>query len=204
MKISFLLILMLFPLMIAAQTEYRLSGIYNGKTDAGLRNIHLDIEVMQGGKYKWVHKCDIITGANLDMATVTSDTNYAARSWSAVMNDAELKAHYTHFMNSFIERIDAADLSKYNTESNSTSNTISLERSSNILTVQVRGIQGDNMCYIDIQSLDNHYFVMYNKPLLQYSANLIDMSTVRLKPADYIVKVSPNAGPSFSGKISIY
>lgn len=187
-----------------SQSEYRFSGVYNGKTESGLRNIHLDIEIMQGNKYKWVHKCDIITGANLDMATVTSDTNYAARSWSAIMADAELKEHYLHFMNSFLKRIDASDLTLFNTEKNTTNNTITLDRSSNLLTVQVRGVEGDKFCYIDIQSLDNHYYVMYNKPLLQYSANLIDMSTVRLKPADYIVTVIPNKGPSFSGKISIY
>lgn len=204
MNLRLAFILLCLPVLIFGQTEYRFSGIYNGKTDSGLRNIHLDIEVMQGNKYKWVHKCDILTGANLEMATITSDTNYAARTWSAIMADAELKEHYTHFMNSFLQRIDATDLSGFNTEKNNTGNTITFDRSANLLSVQVRGVDGDKSCYIDIQSLDNHYYVMYNKPLLPYSANLIDMSTVRLKPADYIVHVIPNKGASFSGKISIY
>jgi hypothetical protein len=45
---------------------------------------------------------------------------------------------------------------------------------------------------------------MYNKPIAAFSVSLLDLSTIRLKPADYLVKVIPNKGPSFSGKISIY
>ncbi len=204
MKRFILLCLISFPFLLGAQNEYRFSGTYLGNSSTGLRNIKLDMEVLQNGKYKWIHKCTITTGLNLEMATIESDTNYDARSWKDLMADAEIKGLYTHFMDSYLQRIDATDPSKFNAEENKTSNTILLDRTAQILTVQIRGVEGDKSCYIDIQSLDNHYYVMYNKPILQYSANLLDMSTVRLKPADYIVKVTPNKGQSFSGKISIY
>ena len=174
-----------------------------GTTSTGLRNIKLDIEVMQD-KWKWLHKAIITTGANLEMATVESDTNYDARSWKDLMADTEIKELYTHFMDNYLVRIASTDLGKLNSPENGTNNTISVDGTARILTVQVRGIEGDKRVIIDITSLDNQYYIMYNKPIIAYSANLLDLSTVRLKPADYLVKVTPNKGASFSGKISIY
>jgi hypothetical protein len=204
MKRLFLFCLLCFPLLLAAQNEYRFTGTYLGNTNTGLRTIQLNIEIMQQSKWKWVHKALVTTGANLEMATVESDTNYDARSWKDIMADAEIKELYTHFMDTYLERIGSTDPAKLNTPANTTNNTITVDLSSQILTVQVRGIEGDKRVLIDICSLDNQYYVMYNKSILQYSANLLDISTVRLKKADYIVKVSPNKGEKFSGKISIY
>lgn len=204
MKRLVLIWILVFPLVVAAQTEYRLSGTYLGNSNTGLRNLHVDFEILQGGKWKWMHKADISTGLNLEMATVISDTNYDARSWQAMMAEPEIKDLYTHFMDTWLTRIGSSDMTKLNTPENSTNNTITLDRGAQILTVQVRGIEGDKMVYIDIASMDNQYFVAYNKPVAMYSANLLDMSTVRLKTADYIIKVIPNKGPSFSAKISIF
>lgn len=192
------------PLLLIAQNEYRLTGSYLGNTSTGMRNLHVDFEVIQGGKWKWMHKADITTGMNLEMATVVSDTNYDARSWQALMADPEVKEIYTHFMDTWLSRIGATDLAKINTPENSTNNTITVDLNAKVLTVQVRGIEGDNKVWIDIASLDNQYFICYNKPIIPYSANLLDMSTVRLRTADYLVKVIPNKGPAFSGKISVY
>lgn len=192
------------PLLLIAQNEYRLTGTYLGNTSTGMRNLHVDFEVIQGGKWKWMHKADITTGMNLEMATVVSDTNYDARSWQALMADPEVKEIYTHFMDTWLSRIGATDLAKINTPENSTNNTITVDLNAKVLTVQVRGIEGDNKVWIDIASLDNQYFICYNKPIIPYSANLLDMSTVRLRTADYLVKVIPNKGPAFSGKISVY
>jgi hypothetical protein len=200
----FLFFLLCFPLMLTAQNEYRLSGVYLGNSTTGLRNLHVDFEVLQNGKWKWMHKADISTGLNLDMATVVSDTNYDARSWSSMMADEELKGLYTHFMDTWLTRIGSTDQTKQNNAENTTNNTISVDLSSKILTVQVRGIEGDNRVWIDIVSLDNQFFVSYNKPIIAYSNSLLDMSTVRLRTADYIVKVTPNKGPAFSAKISIF
>src|SRR5687767_4368608 len=204
MKRIYFILILAFPMLLAAQTEYRLTGTYLGNTNMGLRNLHVDFEVLQGGKWKWMHKADISTGANLEMATVVSDTNYDARSWQAMMAEPEIKNLYTHFMDAWLTRIGSSDISKLNIPENTTNNTITLDRGTQVLTVQVRGIEGDKMVYIDIASLDNQYFISYNKPVVMYSANLLDMSTVRLKTADYIVKVIPNKGPSFSAKISIF
>ncbi len=204
MKRLFLFGLLCLPILLAAQTEYRFTGTYMGKSTTGLRTIKLDMEVLQSGKWKWMHKAVISTGVNLDMATVESDTNYDARSWKDLMADAEIKGLYTHFMDNYLQRIDATDLTKMNTEENKTNNTITLDRTAQVLTVQARGVEGDKSIWIDICSLDNQYYVMYNKAIMPYSANLFDLSTVRLKPADYIVKVTPNKGEAFSGKISIY
>lgn len=203
MKRLLLLCLLCFPMFLMAQTEYRFTGTYLGNTSTGLRNIKLDIEVLQT-KWKWVHKAVITTGVNLDMATVESDTNYDARSWKDIMADAEIKELYTHFMDTYLQRIDASDPSKINTPENKTNNTITVDLTTKIMTVQVRGVEGDKRVLIDICSLDNQYYVMYNKPIIAYSANLLDLSTVRLKTADYIVKVIPNKGESFSGKVNIY
>lgn len=203
MKRLILLSLLCYPLLLAAQTEYRFTGTYLGSTTTGLRNIKLDIEIMQD-KWKYVHKAVITTGANLEMATVESDTNYDARSWKDIMADAEIKELYTHFMDNYLSRIASTDLTRLNTPENGTNNTITVDQQARLLTVQVRGIEGDKRVLIDIISMDNQYYVMYNKPVIAFSANLLDLSTVRLKPADYIVKVIPNKGPSFSGKISIY
>lgn len=192
------------PLLLIAQNEYRLTGTYLGNTSTGMRNLHVDFEVIQGGKWKWMHKADITTGMNLEMATAVSDTNYDARSWQALMADPEVKEMYTHFMDTWLSRIGATDLAKINTPENSTNNTITVDLNAKVLTVQVRGIEGDNKVWIDIASLDNQYFICYNKPIIPYSANLLDMSTVRLRTADYLVKVIPNKGPAFSGKISVY
>jgi hypothetical protein len=203
MKRFVLFCLMGLPLLLAAQNEYRFTGTYLGNTPNGLRTIQLNIEIMQT-KWKWVHKAVITTGANLEMATVESDTNYDARSWKDLMADAEIKELYNHFMNTYLERIGSTELNKLNTPVNNTNNTITTDLSAKILTVQVRGVEGDNKVLIDICSLDNQYYIMYNKPILQYSANLLDISTVRLKTADYIVQVIPNKGEKFSGKVSIY
>lgn len=203
MKRFVLFCLMGLPLLVAAQNEYRFTGTYLGNTLNGLRSIQLNIEVMQT-KWKWVHKAVITTGANLEMATVESDTNYDARSWKDLMADAEIKELYTHFMGTYLERIGSTDLNKLNTPVNNTNNTITTDLTAKLLTVQVRGVEGDNKVLIDICSLDNQYYIMYNKPILQYSANLLDLSTVRLKTADYIVQVIPNKGEKFSGKVSIY
>lgn len=203
MKRLILLSLFCLPLVLIAQNEYRFTGTYMGTTSTGLRNIKLDIEVMQD-KWKWLHKAIITTGANLEMATVESDTNYDARSWKDLMADTEIKELYTHFMDNYLVRIASTDLGKLNSPENGTNNTISVDGTARILTVQVRGIEGDKRVIIDITSLDNQYYIMYNKPIIAYSANLLDLSTVRLKPADYLVKVTPNKGASFSGKISIY
>jgi len=204
MKKIFFYFLFCLPLLLSAQNEYRLTGTYLGNTSIGMRNLHVDFEVIQGGKWKWMHKADITTGMNLEMATVVSDTNYDFRSWQALMDDAEIKEMYTHFMDHWLTRIGTTDLSKINTPENTTNNTITIDLSAKVLTVQVRGIEGDNKVWIDIASMDNQYFIMYNKPIIAYSANLLDMSTVRLRTADYLVKVIPNKGSMFSGKISVY
>lgn len=204
MKRFYFILILAFPMLLTAQTEYRLTGTYLGNTNMGLRNLHVDFEVLQGGKWKWMHKADISTGINLDMATVVSDTNYDARSWQAMMAEPEIKDLYTHFMDTWLIRIGSSDISKLNTPENTTNNTITLDRGVQVLTVQVRGIEGDKMVYIDIASMDNQYFISYNKPIVMYSANLLDLSTIRLKTADYIVKVIPNKGPAFSTKISIF
>jgi hypothetical protein len=204
MKRFYFIWILLFPLLLTAQTEYRLTGTYLGNSNTGLRNFHVDFEVLQNGKWKWMHKADISTGLNLDMATVVSDTNYDVRSWQAMMADQEIKDMYTHFMDTWLTRIGSTDITKQNTPENTTNNTITLDRGAQILTVQVRGIEGDKMVYIDIASMDNQYYITYNKPILVYSANLLDMSTVRLRTADYIVRVTPNKGPAFSSKISIF
>jgi hypothetical protein len=203
MKRLILLSLLCFPLFLGAQNEYRFTGTYLGTTTTGLKNIKLEIEVMQD-KWKWLHKAVIATGANLEMATVESDTNYDARSWKDLMTDAEMKALYTHFMENYMVRIGTADLNKLNMPENTTNNTITVDTQSRLLTVQVRGVEGDKSVIIDITSLDNQYYIMYNKPIAAFSVSLLDLSTIRLKPADYLVKVIPNKGPSFSGKISIY
>ena len=201
MKRIALLYILCFPLLLLAQNEYRFTGIYLGNTNTGLRTIKLDIEVLQD-KWKWVHKATVTTGSNLEMATVESDTSYAARKWNDIMADPALKNYYTRFMDTYLQRIAATDQS-FNAPQNSTGNTITLDTKNQVITVQVRGVEGDNSVMIDICSLDNQYYIMYNKPLTPFSANLIDLSTVRLKPADYIVKVIPNKGPAFSAKISI-
>jgi len=203
MKRIFFLCLLCFPMLLAAQNEYRFTGTYLGTTSTGLRNIKVDIEVMQD-KWKWLHKAVITTGVNVEMATVESDTNYDARSWKDLMAEAEIKELYTHFMDTYLMRIASTDLTKMNTPENSTNNTITVDTQAKVLTVQVRGVEGDKRVLIDIISLDNQYYVMYNKPISAFSVSLLDLSTVRLKPADYIVKVTPNKGPVFSGKISIY
>jgi hypothetical protein len=199
-----LLLLLCLPWVLSAQNEYRLSGVYLGNSNTGLRNLHVDFEVLQGGKWKWMHKADISTGLNLEMATVVSDTNYDARSWNSMMSDEEIKGLYTHFMDTWLTRIGSTDITKSNTPENSTNNTITIDLSSKILTVQVRGVEGDNRVWIDIISMDNQFFVCYNKPITPYSNSLLDLSTVRLRTADYIVKVTPNKGPAFSAKISIF
>jgi hypothetical protein len=162
------------------------------------------MEVLQGGKWKWMHKANITTGINIEMATVESDTNYDVRSWQAIMADPEIKGLYTHVMDSWLQRIGSSDIAKLNLPENATNNTITVDLSAQILTVQVRGIEGDKTAFIDIVSMDNKYFISYNKPIIAYSNSLLDLSTVRLKPADYLVKVIPNKGPAFSSKISIY
>ena len=204
MKRLFLLFFLCIPCLVWSQGEYRFTGTYMGSTSTGLRNIKLDIEILQGGKWKWMHKASITTGFNLEMATVESDTNYDAYSWNALMADVEIKGMYTHFIDTYLQRIAATDMVKMNTPENTTNNTITVDLTSKLLTVQVRGVEGDNRVWIDICSLDNQYYIMYNKPITAYSANLLDLSTVRLKMADYIVKVMPNKGPAFSAKISIY
>lgn len=204
MRRLFLLCLLCFPLILMAQNEYRFTGTFLGKNSTGLRSIKLDIEVMQGNKWKWIHRGVISTGANLDLATIETDTNYSARSWQQVMADAEIKELYTHYMDTYLKRIDAIDMTALNTPENKTENTMSLDLGEKVLTIQVRGKEGDNKMYIDICSLDNQYYVMYNKPVIPYSGNLIELNTTRLKSADYIVKVTPNKGEGFSGKVSIY
>src|SRR5688572_28377727 len=204
MKRLITLVILLLPLMTMAQTEYRFTGTYLGNSGTGLRRIQLDIEILNGTKWNWLHKALITTGLNLEMATVESDTNYDARSWKDLMATPEIKQMYTRYMDTYIQRIDAKDISTWNTESNKTNNLITLDRSAKTMSVHVRGVGGDNMIYIDIQSLDNQYYIMYNKPIVQYSLSLIDLSTVKLKQADYIVRVTPNKGEVFSSKISIY
>src|SRR5688572_8683252 len=108
-KKIYLILILTLPMMLAAQTEYRLTGTYLGNSTTGMRNLHVDFEVLQSGKWKWIHKADISTGLNLEMATVVSDTNYDARSWQAMMADPELKDMFTHFMDSWLTRIGTTD-----------------------------------------------------------------------------------------------
>ena len=204
MKRLIILCLLYFPLLLMAQSEYRFTGTYLGKTATGLRKIKLDMEFMQSNKWNWMHKAVISTGANIEMATVESDTNYDFRSWKDLMATENIKELYSHFMNTYLQRIDAMDMTLLNTPENKTNNTITLDRSAQLITVQVRGIQDDNRVLIDICSLDNQYYIMYNKSIKQYSVNLLELSAVKLKPADYIIKVTPNKGEFFSGKVSIY
>lgn len=204
MKRIVLIATLIFPMLIWAQSEYRFTGTYLGNTGTGLRNIKLDLEIIQNGKWKWLHKANIATGLNLELATVESDTNYDFRSWNDLMQDKEIKPLYTHFMDTYLQRIDSKDQATINTPVNKTNNTITVDLSNRVLTVQVRGVEGDNTVWIDICSLDNQYFIMYNKTILPYSANLLDLSTVKLKAADYLVTVQPNKGEKFSAKVSIY
>jgi hypothetical protein len=98
-----------------------------------------------------------------------------------MMAEPEIKNLYNHFMDAWLTRIGSTDITKLNTPENTTNNTITLDRGAQVLTVQVRGVEGDKMVYIDIASMDNQYFISYNKPVIMYSANLLDLSNIRLK-----------------------
>lgn len=180
---------------MSAQTlnEFRVIAVFNGKTENGLRKFYMNVENNNTGKWKSISKAEIITGRNIQMASIIPDSNASVLKFTELIQNTEFKPLYELVLNDYLDRIDAENKDAINLPKNNTDHKIFKDSESGNLVISIKAGENDKEAIIRICAFDNSRMIVLNKPLKSFSGNMIEIGTKSLKPGNYIVIVTTAA-----------